>query len=213
LSCARGRHHSLVPCFPEDFSLLECPLEYKSLPRTAPNSKTRASAAMAPRAAAAPTTTLFGGAPYQTNTPSQGSIMLYTDSSCYYPLSNNPTPLVYEGCFPMPLNGIKGVSVASLPKCSDYGTPILAVSDLDGCQNSTQGTGANYGVVGKCQHFSTGVDIKSAQFVCFGKGISDPASATTELAPTTTASTASGSSDEHDDDKPEYTCCCFCTVM
>lgn len=95
---------------------------------------------------AAATTTLFGGTPFQSNAASQGSVLFYTDTSCGNPLSNSPTPLVYGDCINVPIGGVKALSIQSLPACSDYGTPILLVSDQDGCKNSTQGTGADSGV-------------------------------------------------------------------
>jgi hypothetical protein len=151
--------------------------------------------------------------------------MFYTDTSCDNPLTNTPTPLVYGDCINVPIGGVKALSIQSLPACSDYGTPILLVSDQDACKNSTQGTGADAGVIGNCQAYSTGVDLKSAQFACFGRGISDAASSTaaessSAAEPTMgSAGTTTGTDDEdedHDDgggSGSSCECCCCCIVM
>lgn len=116
--------------------------------------------------------TLFGAAPYQTYAPSQGSITLYQDVRCSSPLSDTATPLIEGQCQNVPISGIRAVTISSLPTCGNYGTPILLVSDQADCKNSTAGTGADNGVIGKCQAFSTGADIGSVEFICYGSGIS-----------------------------------------
>lgn len=106
--------------------------------------------------------------------------------------------------------------MSSFPSCPDYGNPLLLVSDVGSCENSTQGTGADSGVTGKCQSFSSGVDVKSAEFACFGRGISPAAasSTTTAAAAATTSQVAEAPTvtvESEDDDGDS--CCCFCTVM
>src|SRR5947207_3902689 len=139
--------------------------------------------------------------------------MLYTDLSCSSPLSDNATPLLYGDCFAVPLAGVKGVSVSSFPSCPDYGTPLLLVSNLGSCENSTQGTAADSGVAGTCQTFSSGVDVKSAQFVCYGRGISSAAPSaaetTSQVAEAPTATTTVASTSDDDDDNP----CCYCCIV
>jgi hypothetical protein len=102
--------------------------------------------------------------------------------------------------------------VSSFPSCPDYGTPLLLVSDVGSCENSTQGTGSDSGVTGKCQSFSSGVDVKSAEFACFGRGISGAAASTTMAATTTQVAETPTVTVESDDDGGD-SCCCFCTVM
>lgn len=176
-------------------------------------------------APAAPTSTLFGGAPYQTNAPSQGSIMLYTDGNCSIPLTDKPTPWVYGdgGCFAVPRKGIKAVSLATLPACDNQASPMLVLSEHKDCQPSTQEPDPDSGVTGKCQAFASGVDIESLQFACFGKGIG-PAPTMT-AAPTTTTAALSmetsasqqnhddGDDDNHSDSCCQCDCCCCCIVM
>jgi len=160
-----------------------------------------------------PSTTLFGNSPSSTYPASQGSILLYQDASCSSPLSNEATPLISGECSNMPINGILGVEIASLPTCGDYGTPILIVSNELNCANASEGTGADSGVIGKCQAYSSGVDIGSAQFICYGSGISAATTlVTTTSAADATYTTASSSSEEGDDNGPKC-CCCCCVVM
>src|SRR6266702_2142522 len=134
---------------------------------------------------AASSSTLFGAAPYQTYAPSQGSITLYQDARCSSPLSDTATPLIEGQCQNMPISGIHAVTISSLPTCDDYGTPILLVSDQAGCKNSTSGTEADGGVIGKCQAYSTGANIGSVKFICYGSGIS-------AMPPTSTSSSTAG---------------------
>lgn len=106
----------------------------------------------------------------------------------------------------------------SFPSCPDYGTPLLLVSNVDSCGNSTQGTGADSGVTEECQSFSSGVDVKSAEFACFGRGISSAAPSTmmTATAAATTSQVAEAPTvtvtAPGDDDDDENSCYC-CTVM
>lgn len=163
----------------------------------------------------------FGAGPYQTHTPSQGSITLYQDDSCESPLSNTATPLILGQCENMPFSGVQAVSINSVPTCSNYGTPILIVSDQPDCKNSTFGTGPDSGVVGKCQAYSTGANIGSVEFICYGSGISavSPTSTATSSGgiPAAAASSGSGGQNKHhsDDDSNsgDDSCCCCCTVM
>ena len=169
----------------------------------------------------AQSTTLFGSDPSQTYPPSQGSIYLYQDAYCNDPLSNTATPLMLGQCQNMPFNGIQAVSIASTPKCDNNGTPILIVSNQPGCINSTDGSGADSGVVGKCQTYSTGVDIGSVKLVCFGSGASPVTNQLTSTYTSQAESTQGGGSNGaqsssgggSSDDDDGCTCCCCCTVM
>ena len=173
---------------------------------------------------AASSTTLFGGVASQTNVPSQGSVSFYQDGSCSSPLSDTPTPLILGQCQNVPIpDGIVAVSIASVPTCNDYGTPILVVSNQPDCKNSTAGTDADSGELGKCQAYSTGADIGSIEFICYGSGIA-PAAPTTTISdaspvagPTSAAATADNEPDDDngsgDGDGSDDTCCCCCTVM
>jgi len=163
----------------------------------------------------APSTTLFGNSPSSTYPASQGSILLYQDASCSSPLSDHATPLIAGKCTNMPITGILAVEIASLPTCGDYGTPILIVSNEPNCGNASAGTGADSGVVGKCQAYSSGVDIGSAQFICYGSGIS---AATTLLTSTSAAAatatyTPASTPSEDGGDGNDSCCCCCCVVM
>ncbi len=179
---------------------------------------------------AAASSTLFGGSPSQTYAPLQGSVYLYQDSSCSLPLSNSATPLIVGQCLNAPISGIQGASLSSLPSCDDYGTPLLIVSNVPDCKNSTVGSSADSGVVGKCEAFSSGTDIGSMELVCFGNGISSVsrAAAATSTAYnnpvyTPPASGSQGGSNtntsERDDDDDSGGCCgdgcpcCCCVVM
>lgn len=173
---------------------------------------------MMPLVERAASSTLFGSAPSQTYPPSQGSIFLYTDSSCYYPLSRKPTPLILSECQNTPISGIRAVEINSLPTCGDYGTPILLVSNQADCQNSSAGTGADSGVVGNCLAYSSGVDIGSMKFICNGSGISAAAASSTSS--TTATSQPSEKDDDYDNDDDDdddndggCECCCCCVVM
>ena len=166
--------------------------------------------------------TPFGAAPYQTYAPSQGSITLYQDARCSSPLSDAATPLIEGQCQNMPISGIRAVTISSLPTCGNYGTPILVVSDQADCKNSTAGTGADGGVIGKCQTYSTGANIGSVEFICYGSGISAVSSTSTSssTAGISVPSTVSGgqgqtnSGGDDDDDSSDKCCCvCCCTVM
>lgn len=180
--------------------------------------------------AAAASSTLFGGSPSQTYAPSQGSVNLYQDSSCSLPLSDSATPLIVGQCLNAPISGIQGASLSSLPVCGDYGTPLLIVSNVPDCKNSTAGSSADSGVVGKCEAFSSGADIGSMELVCFGNGISSvsrtaAATSTTYNNPVYTppsyGSQGGSNTDtsEGDDDDAgggccgDCSCCCCCVVM
>jgi hypothetical protein len=187
---------------------------------------------MPPQAASA---TLFGGSPSTTSTPSQGSITLYTDAYCKDPLSESPTNLLVGTCFNSPIAGINAVSINTLPSCLDYGTPLLVVSNLPDCKNSTTGTAADSGVLDQCQGFSSSVDkaeVGSMEFVCYGRGVSSVentaaetttgyAAATSSPSYTTSAAadaTGSGSGTGDDEDQShsnccQCDCCCCCVVM
>ncbi len=141
------------------------------------------------RIAAEPSSTLFGGAPYQTDAPTQGTITFYTDMSCLTPLTDTPTPLILGECLNVPLpDGGLSVNINSLPTCDNYGTPILVVSDQPDCKNSTLGAEADGGQLDVCKAYSSGTDIGSVQFICFGKGIAPAEPTTTSAAPYTTES-------------------------
>src|SRR5438034_576171 len=129
------------------------------------------------------TTSQFGNAPYATPPPAQGVIRLYTDSGCNVPLADGG-PLIVGTCFNMPEPGIKAVSIVMPPPCPNFGNALLVVSDQADCEVSQSGTSANSGQVDVCQTYgsgySTGVDVKSVQFVCYGKGFTTvPRSTTT----------------------------------
>ena len=168
---------------------------------------------------AASSSTLFGAAPYQTYAPSQGSITLYHDVQCSSPLSDTATPLIEGQCQNMPISGIRAVTISSLPTCGNYGTPILLVSDQADCENSTAGTGADSGVVGECQAYSTGADIGSLEFICYGSGISavstSASSPTTGISAPSTAPGGQGQTNSGGDDDSSGGSCgdCCCTVM
>jgi len=117
------------------------------------------------------TTPLLGNIPNEINTPSQGSIILYENNDCTLPLTQSATPLLLEECYNVPVTGICAVSIDSIPTCSDNGIPILIVSNLADCKPSTARVSANGGVVGGCQTFSSGIDIGSVQFTCFGNSV------------------------------------------
>jgi hypothetical protein len=117
------------------------------------------------------TTPLLGNIPNEINMPSQGSIILYENNDCTLPLTQLATPLLLEGCYNVPVTGIRAVSIDSTPTCSNDGSPILIVSNLADCKSSTAGVSANGGVVGGCQTFSSGIDIGSVQFTCFGNSV------------------------------------------
>lgn len=119
----------------------------------------------------AATTTLFGSDPSQTYPASQGSINLYTDKQCNSPLSQQSTPLILSQCQNTPFSGIYSVEISSLPTCVDSGTPLLIVSNEPNCRNSTVGSGADNGVINKCLAYSSGEQIGSMQFVCYGEGL------------------------------------------
>lgn len=117
------------------------------------------------------TTPLLGNIPNEINTPSQGSIILYENNDCTLPLTQSATPLLLGECYNVPVTGIRAVSIDSIPTCSDNGTPVLIVSNLADCKPSTAGVSVNGGVVGGCQTFSSGIDIGSMQFTCFGNNV------------------------------------------
>lgn len=197
---------------------------------------------MSPHAAASASATLFGGLPSTTSAPSQGSVTLYTDSSCNVPLSQNPTPLLVGSCFNAPIAGINAVSINTLPLCPDYGTPLLVISNVKDCKNSTAGTGADRGAVDKCQGFSSSVEkteVASMEFVCYGRGVSSVESGAVQTTSTAYSAATSGPSytssgegngtgsataeyDDDDDDNDNHSgccsceccnCCCCCVVM
>ena len=168
--------------------------------------------------ASLPTATLFGGTPSQTQSPSQGSINLYRDGSCSASLSDAATPLLAGECLNMPISGIKAASIASLPICDDYGTPLLIVSDRVDCRNSTVGASADSGAVGVCQAFSSGTDIGSVEFTCYGNGISSVAGPARTNLPTSSAMIETvyypqGNSNTDSGSRNKCECCCVCTVM
>jgi hypothetical protein len=142
---------------------------------------------------AAPTliTTLFGGGPTQTDTPSQGSIYLYKSNNCTSLLSDTATPLILGNCLNMPISDIASVEINFLPACDDFGTPLLLVSDQLDCRNSTHGTGADSGETLTCLTFGGGevkVSLGSVEFKCYGSGISSvPPSTAANSAACTTA--------------------------
>jgi hypothetical protein len=115
-------------------------------------------------------TSLFGGAPQQTYASSQGSILLYKDANCASPLSNTATPLLLGDCLNVPVSGIIGIEINSLPACGDFGTPLLIVSNQPDCKGSTAGASADDGVVMNCQKMDQGNEIGSMRFECFGHG-------------------------------------------
>jgi hypothetical protein len=126
-------------------------------------------------------TSLFGGVPFPSSSPStassQGSIFLYQASSCSTPLSKSATPLILDTCWPMPIAGISAIKIASLPSCPDYGNALILVSNQVNCGNNTVGTGADTGLTGQCRFIEEeegkAVDIKSVQFVCYGNGVAN----------------------------------------
>ena len=139
-----------------------------------------------------PSTTLFGGAPTQTNTPSQGYIYLYQDAACNYEFTDNPTPLIVGECLSVPFPGIKAVSLEDLPTCDDGGNPILLVSDSSDCTDSSTRKRSiqRLDVTGRtdqCLAYSTGADIGSVELVCYGKGL--PVTSTTAMDPYVVATT------------------------
>ena len=134
----------------------------------------------------------------------------------------------------MPIEGIKAVSINTLPDCPNYGSPLLLVSNLADCKNSTVGASADGGVPDQCQAVSSGVDIGSIEFNCYGSGISSvnggaaqtstaaqqsSAAPTLSYNPGSGSTTNSGSDDGDDDDEDSHSscckceCCCCCTVM
>lgn len=181
---------------------------------------------------AASSSVLYSANPLQTHPPSQGAISLYKDGSCESPLSDTATPLILGECRNMPFSGIQAVSIDSVPTCYNYGTPLLIVSDQIDCKNSTLGTGADSGVVGTCQSYSTGASIGSVQFVCYGSGISAVSPMSTSPStvgiPVTSTTPGVGQSQSGNGggdsfggitvvgttvvNSPSDTCCC-CTVM
>lgn len=129
-----------------------------------------------------PATTLFGGAPTQTSTPSQGYIYLYEDASCNYEFTDNPTPLVVGECLSVPFPGIKAVSLEDLPACDNGGNPILLVSDNSDCSDSSvrKRSVMRLDVTGRtdeCLAYSSGADVGSVELICYGKGL--PVTSTT----------------------------------
>lgn len=181
-----------------------------------------------------PVTTLFGGAPTQTITPSQGYIYLYQDAACNYEFTDNPTPLVVGECLSVPFQGIKAVSFEDLPTCDDGGNPILLVSDTSDCTDS--GTRKRSiqrldvtGRTDQCLAYSTGADIGSVELVCYGKGLPVtstaaanpyPVSTTMEYAPSTSTYCADsgqqggdggGSGSSYSSDSSSD--CCTCVIM
>ncbi|KAJ9613949.1 hypothetical protein H2200_002085 [Cladophialophora chaetospira] len=175
------------------------------------------------RAVVGTTSTLFGGAPSQTNAPTQGSVTFYQDGACLEPLSNMPTPLILGECQNAPIPpGILAVSINSLPTCENYGTPILVVSDQPNCNNSTVGTEADSGQLDKCQAYSSGADIGSVEFICYGSGIAPVSPTTTSTSndpysstnpPTTTTTVENEPPPQSYSSSSDDSCCCCCVVM
>ena len=180
---------------------------------------------------------IFGGAPYQTNSPTQGSITFFHDDSCGNPLADMPSALVLGVCQNVPIpKGILGVSIDTLPTCDNYGTPILVVSDQPDCKNSTVGADADSGRLDQCQAYSSGTALGSVKFICYGNGIA-PVSPMTTSADQSYASSTGDSYGDGYTDNPTTTatqtvykngggdggggggggdscdCCCCCTVM
>jgi hypothetical protein len=155
--------------------------------------------------------------PLQTYPPTQGAISLYRDGSCESPLSDTATPVILGKCTNMPFPGIQGVSIDSVPTCYKYGTPLLIVSDQIDCKNSTLGAGADSGVVGMCQSYSTGANIGSVQFVCYGSGISavspTSTSPSTSRIPMISTTPGVGQSQSSNGGSDNSETCCCCTVM
>ncbi|KAK5624371.1 hypothetical protein RRF57_000087 [Xylaria bambusicola] len=114
---------------------------------------------------------MFERLPRQDLSTSQGSLMLFTDECCSDPISEGSVPLISGACQGAPFAGIRGVVVTSLPTCPDYGLPLLIVSNGTSCKNPQSESGANGGVIGKCQSFVE-TEISSFQFICYGKGVS-----------------------------------------
>jgi hypothetical protein len=102
------------------------------------------------------------------------------------------------------------------------------VSNLPNCKSGTEGADADSGVVGGCQSFSSGTDIGSVEFVCYGTGISSvpdagsaaKTSTVVVVQPTagssgSTGGSSSGSTTSNNDD--DDGCCsgdeCCCVVM
>ncbi|CZR60752.1 uncharacterized protein PAC_10648 [Phialocephala subalpina] len=144
-----------------------------------------------------PSSTLFGGSPSTTSIPSQGSITLYKGASCNIPLSENPTPLLVGSCFNVPIaNSINSVSINTLPSCPDYGTPLLVVSNVKDCKNSTAGTGADGGALDVYQGLSSSVEnnqVASMEFVCYGRGVSSAKGGAAQTSTLYSAATSSPS--------------------
>lgn len=77
------------------------------------------------------TSTLFGGAPYQTDAPSQGSLYLYKMEDCTEPFFDSAVPLLLGECLNMPAEGsIAAIEINTLPNCPNYGDAFLVVSNL-----------------------------------------------------------------------------------
>lgn len=94
------------------------------------------------------------------------------------------------------------------------------MSDQADCKNSTVGTGADSGVVGKCQAYSTGANIGSVEFICYGSGISavsstSTSSSTAGISAPSTVSEGQGQTNSGGDDDSSGGSCddCCCTVM
>jgi len=69
-------------------------------------------------------------------------------------------------------------------------------------------------VTGKCQSFSSGVDVKSAEFACFRKGIGPAAPSNMTMAAAESKDEDGNNDGDNNgaDNGDSYTCCC-CTVM
>ena len=139
------------------------------------------------------TSTLFGGQPTDPPTVSQGSIFQYKDSECSWSqrLTQNAAALLLpDDCKPFPGSDILSVSINSLPECPQYGQPLLVLYDGPDCR-SVHADAAQVGVVDACQtlenkrgnsnstsstsstssSFSTAVNIRSAKWICTGRGV------------------------------------------
>jgi hypothetical protein len=168
---------------------------------------------------------LFGGAPSQTNAPSQGSITFFQDVRCNSPLSDTATPLILGECLNVPIpGGILAVSIDSVPACPNYGTPLLIVTDQPDCKKSTEGTDPDSGELDKCQAYTTSADIGSVEFICYGNGIApvEPTTTSSEgytaTDPPTAESTPAEQPPENNssnggDGDSCCDCCCCCVVM
>lgn len=75
----------------------------------------------------------------------------------------------------MPSDSLASVEIASLPTCSNGGTPILLVSDQPDCENSANGTKVGSSETIKCLVFGGSeveVPLGSVMFECLGGDIS-----------------------------------------